>query len=170
MADSIDWVEVSAWAAMITAMGAIVAIWIGNRHASITRSMDLLLRLEGKFDSDRMKDLRVKSANGFLQGKLVDEAYYVLDFFEEAGLLLRMNAINEEILLESFYHSILAYWFTAKKYILELRRTNKELYDNFEFLAGRDLRHARKKTGDDTSKMEDESYWRFFMERETHAS
>jgi hypothetical protein len=166
----IDWAMVSAWAAMVTAVGAIVAIWLQNRHAQITRSLDVLLRLEAKFDSDRMKDLRRKAAAGFLEGKLVDEAYYVLDFFEEEGLLLRMKAIHQKILFESFFHGPMAYWFTAKKHILGLRTTRKELYDNLEHLAMKELEYARVKTGEDTGKMEDESYWKDFILRETQAN
>ena len=161
---------VSSLAAVVAAVGAVVSLWSQNRHARVTRSLDILLRLEAKYDSDRMKALRQKAAIGFLEGRFVDEAFYVLDFFEEAGLLLRMKAIHEEILFESFYHSILAYWFTAKKHILNLRRETVELYDHFEFLAGRDLAYARKKTGETTTKLEDEGYWKSFMERETHAS
>jgi len=170
LAEAIDWVMVSSLAAIVTAVGAVVSLWILNNHARVTRSLDILLRLEAKYDGDRMKELRRKAAAGFLEGKLVDEAYYVLDFFEEAGLLLRMKAIHEEILFESFYHSILAYWFTARRYVLELRRENKELYDHFELLAKRDLVYAKKKTGEDTAKLEDESHWKYFMEREIHAS
>ena len=166
----VDWAMVSAWAAMVTATGAIVAVWLQNRHARITRSLDVLLRLDGKFDSDRMKDLRRKAATGFLEGKFVDEAYYVLDFFEEAGLLLRMKAIHEETLFESLYHSPPAYWYTAKKHILETRGARKELYDNLEYLAERNLDYARKKTGESTDKMEDEAYWKDYVVRETQAS
>ncbi len=170
MVETIDWVMVSSWAAIVTAVGAVVSLWIQNRHARVTRSLDVLMRLDARFDGDRMKELRRKAASGFLEGKLVDEAYYVMDFFEEAGLLLSKHAIHEDILFESFYHSILAYWFTAKRYILDLRKENKELYDHFEFLARRDLLYARKKTGDSAAKLEDESHWRYFMERESHAS
>ena len=170
LVESIDWVMISSWAAIVTATGAIVSLWIQNRHARVTRSLDILLRLEAKYDSERMKELRRRAAGGFLEGRLVDEAYYVLDFFEEAGLLLSKNAIDEDILFESFYHSILAYWFTARKHILELRRENKELYDHFELLAQREVAYAMKKTGDHTTKLQDESHWRYFMERETHAS
>jgi hypothetical protein len=166
----LDWAMVSSWAAMVTAVGALVSVWLQNRHARITRSLDVLLRLDGKFDSDRMKDLRRKAATGFLEGKFVDEAYYVLDFFEEMGLLLRMKAIHERILFESFFHSPPAYWFTAKKYVLEMRRTRKELYDNLEYLSRRELNYARRKTGEDTSKMEDEGYWKDYITRETQAS
>jgi hypothetical protein len=166
----IDWAMVSAWAAMVTAVGAIVALLLQDRHTRITRSLDLLLRLESKFDSERMKGLRRKAAKGLLEGKFVDEAYYVLDFFEEAGLLLRMKAIHEEILFESFFHGPQAYWVTAKKYILEMRGTRKELYDNLEYLAKRELEYARKKTGEGAVKMEDEAYWKDFMVRETGAS
>jgi uncharacterized protein DUF4760 len=161
---------VSSLAALVTAVGAIVSLWIQNGHVRVTRSLDILLRMEAKFDSERMKDLRRKAAKGFLEGKLVDEAYYVLDFFEEAGLLLNKNAIHEDILFESFYHSILAYWFTAKGHIVELRHENKELYDHFELLVKRDLAYAKKKTREETTKLEDESYWKYFMERETRAS
>jgi hypothetical protein len=170
LALDIDWAMVSAWAAMATAVGAIVAVWLQNNHLRITRSIDLLLRLDAKFDSDRMKDLRRRAAKGFVEGKFVDEAYYVLDFFEEVGLLLRMRAIHQEVLFESFFHSPLAYWFTAKKYVLEMRRTRKELYDNLEDLAKKDLDYARKKTGDSSREMEDETYWKDFIIRETQAS
>jgi hypothetical protein len=166
----VDWAMVSAWAAMATAVGAIAAVWLQNNHMKITRSLDLLFRLEGKFDSDRMKDLRRKAAKGFLEGVFVDEAYYVLDFFEEAGLLLRMKAIHEEVLFESFFHSPLAYWFTAKKYVLEMSRTKKELYDNLEYLAMKDLEYARKKTGETSVEMEEEAYWKDFIIREIQAS
>lgn len=155
---------------MVTAVGAIIAVWLQDNHLRITRSLDLLLRLDGKFDSDRMKDLRRKAAKGFLEGTFVDEAYYVLDFFEEAGLLLRMKAIHEEVLFESFFHSPLAYWFTTKKYILEMRRTRKELYDNLEYPAEKDLDYARKKTDESSKEMEDEAYWKAFIVRETQAS
>jgi len=165
----VDWAMVSAWAAMVTAVGAIVAVWLQERHARITRSLDLLLRLDSKFDSDRMKELRRKAATGFLEGKFVDEAYYVLDFFEEAGLLLRMKAIQKEILFESFFHSPPAYWFTAKKYVLEMRRTKKELYDHIEYLAKKELEYAHSKTGESMAKMGEEEYWKDFILRETHA-
>ena len=95
MALEADWAAVSAWAAMVTAVGAIVAAWLQDRHAQITRSLNVLLRPEAKFDSDRMKDLRRRAATGFLEGKFVDEAYYVLDSFEEAGLLLRLKPIHD---------------------------------------------------------------------------
>jgi len=166
----VDWAMVSAWAAMVTAVGALVAVWLQNRHARITRSLDVLLRLDSKFDSERMKDLRRKAATGFLEGTFVDEAYYVLDFFEEAGLLLRMKAIHEEILFESFFHSPMAYWFTAKKYVLRMRQDRKELYDNLEYLTKRELEYARRKTGENAGKMEDEGYWKDFILRETRAS
>ena len=169
MVEGIDWAMVSSWAALVTAAGAVVSLWIQNRHARFTRSLDIFLRLEAKYDTDRMKELRRKAAAGLLEGKLVDEAYYVMDFFEEAGLLLRMKAIQREILFENFYHSILAYWFTAKKLIVELRNESKELYDHFEFLAEQDLVYAKKKTGENPSKLEDASHWRYFMEREGHA-
>jgi len=51
-----------------------------------------------------------------------------------------------------------------------MRRTRKELYDNLEYLAERDLDYARKKTGESTDKMEAEAYWKDFIVRETQAS
>src|SRR5579863_10103434 len=170
MVGTIDWAMVSSWAALVTAAGAVVSLWFQNRHARVTRSLDIFLRLEAKYDSERMKDLRRKASAGLLEGKLVDDAFYVMDFFEETGLLLRMKAIQKEILFENFYHSILAYWFTAKKLIVDLRRENKELYDHFEFLAEQDLVYARKKTGEGISKLQEAASWRYFMERESHAS
>src|SRR5579863_5130196 len=134
MVGTIDWAMVSSWAALVTAAGAVVSLWIQNRHARVTRSLDIFLRLEAKYDSERMKE------------------------------------IQKEILFENFYHSILAYWFTAKKLIVDLRRENKELYDHFEFLAEQDLVYARKKTGEGISKLQEAASWRYFMERESHAS
>ncbi len=170
MAPTIDWSEVSAWAALVTATGAVIALWLQNRSASITRSLDVLLRFEDKFDSERMKGLRRIAARGLLGGKFVDEAYYVMDFFEECGLLLRKGAIHEEILFESFFHSPMAYWFTAKKHVMEMRKENKELYDNFEYLAKRLVLYARKKRGETAPGLETEAYWKGFISRETQAS
>jgi hypothetical protein len=169
LAPIIDWSEVSAWAAMVTATGAVIALWLQNRSAGITRSLDVLLRFEEKFDSERMKGLRRKAARGFQEGKFVDEAYYVLDFFEECGLLLRKRAIHQEILFESFFHSPLAYWFTANRHVTEMRKENKELYDNFEYLVKRLLVYARKKRGESAPEMETEAYWKGFISRETQA-
>jgi len=166
----VDWAAVSAWAAMVTAMGALIAIWLQNRSTAITRSIDVLLRFEDKFDSERMKELRRKAAAGFLEGKFVNEAYYVLDFFEECGLLLRKKAIHEDVLFEGFFHSPLAYWFTSKKYVLEMRKENRELYDNFEYLVKRLLVYARKKRGKSAPELEDVGYWRSFILREKVAS
>jgi hypothetical protein len=170
LALAVDWGEVSAWAAMVTATGAVIAVWLQNRSAGITRSLDVLLRFDDKFDSERMKELRRKAARGFLEGKFVDEAYYVMDFFEECGLLLRKGAIHEEILFESFFHSPLAYWFTAKKHVVEMRKENKELYDNFEYLVKRLLVYARKKRGESAPEMENETFWKSYISRETQAS
>lgn len=164
-----DWSAVSAWAAMTTAVGAITALWLQNRSTAITRSLDMLLRLDEKFDSDRMKELRRKTALGFLEDKMVDEAFYVFDFFEEIGLLLRMKAIHEKILFENFFHSPLAYWFTARKYISQMQETNKELYDNFEYLVMKNLDYAKRKTGENPKAMQNEAYWKDFITRETKA-
>jgi len=163
----IDWLEVSAWAAMITAIGALIAIWLQNRSEAITRSLDMLLRLEEKFDSERMRTLRKATAQGLLEGKLADEAYYVLDFFEEIGLLLRYKAIHVEILFESFYHSPQAYWFSSLKYINEMRVSNKEMYDNFEYLVERELDYASRKTGISTAVMKNQDFWKSYIVRET---
>jgi len=170
LAFDIDWLAVSAWAAMIAAVGALLAIWLQNRSEAITRSLDMLLRLEDKFDSDRMKKLRRTAAQGLLDGKFVDEGYYVMDFFEELGLLLRYRAIHLQILFESFYHSPQAYWFSALKYIKEMRASNNELYDNFEYLVERELEYASKKSGVTSESMMDEAYWKSFIVRETKAS
>jgi hypothetical protein len=170
LALAVDWVEVSAWAAMVTASGAVIALWLQNRSAAITRSLDVLLRFDDKFDSERMKDLRRKAALGFLQGKFVDEAYYVMDFFEECGLLLRKGAIHEEILFESFFHSPLAYWFTANRHVMEMRKQNMELYDNFEYLVKRLLVYARKKRKESSPELETEAFWKGYISRETRAS
>ncbi len=70
---------------------AVGAVRAGRRrsHGVGAEVKQDVLRLDEKFDSDRMKELRRKTALGFLEDKMADEAFYVFDFFEEIGLLLR---------------------------------------------------------------------------------
>lgn len=158
MSFNLDWGEISAWAALATAIAAIVAIWTQNNSTRISLSLDLLFRLEDKFFSDGMKKMRQKAAEGLLKGELVTEALDVMDFFEEMGLLLRKKAIHEDILFESFFHVPLTYWIVGKKYLADTLKKEPEIYYNYAYLVSRHLKYA-KKIGYDIRQLQDESHW-----------
>lgn len=161
-----DWTEVSAWAAMVTGLAAIVSVWAQNNSTRTSLSVDLIFRLNEEFDGPRAKDHRREAAAGLLKGELRSQLYSVLDFFDGAGLLLRRKAIHEDILFENFGQAPLCYWFSAKSL---LEKTDKGVndYANYAYLVERHLKYA-KRTGKDPDAIHDEEHCREFLVEESN--
>lgn len=132
---NIDWNLLSAWAALITAVAAIVALWLQGRWTRFSVSLDLLLRSEDQFrNNEKMLEKRRKAAQALLKGEIVTELDDVLDFFELVGLLMRRGALDEEMVWYSFYTRAIGYWTSAQKYISDVRSKDKTIWMDFEYL------------------------------------
>jgi hypothetical protein len=163
---TLDWNEVSAWAAIAAALAAIVTVWVQNNSTRTTLSVDLIFRLNEEFESPRAKDHRREAAAGLLKVEVRSQLYSVIDFFDGAGLLLRRKAIHEDILFENFGQAPLCYWFSAKA---ALGKAGKGVgdYGNYAYLVTRHLKYA-KRVGRDADALHDEDNIREFLTEESN--
>ena len=64
---SIDYNAVAAYAGLIAAMAAVVAIWLEGRRARFSQGLDILLRMNDTFDSNDFKEKRQTVVNLLLK-------------------------------------------------------------------------------------------------------
>lgn len=76
-----DYNGLTAWAAVATAWVAALALWTQLRSSRFAQGLDLLLRMDERFNSGDMLLARQRAAKGILEGTDV-HVDVVLDFFE----------------------------------------------------------------------------------------
>ncbi|HEV2498823.1 MAG TPA: hypothetical protein VGY31_04490 [Terriglobia bacterium] len=122
---------------LLTAIAALVSSIVAVKSLGASKrslSADLCMRLEDRFDSVHIKSCRSRAAKSLLTHSNVEEAEDVLDFFETTGLLVRLKALNLEMVYSSFFHWANTYWNAAKPHIDLRRKTRKTLWQEFEYL------------------------------------
>lgn len=148
----IDYNPIIAWTGLITAIVSIFALSSENRKWRFSLSIDLLFRLDDKYDTSVMKAFRRNAAKLLLQyqdnnknKEYRDSLDEVLDFFEMIGNLVQRRAINDEMVWHNFSNSIFSYWYFAEKsgYIKEIREQDKSIWEDISY-----LRKAISKFGD----------------------
>ncbi len=99
--------------AVSAALAAAAAAWYGiyrqNKRAALSLSIDLLLKMDDRFNSPLLTNYRKHAAESLLAGKPTDAVDEVLDFFETIGLLVRKGAIEKEMTWSTFFYWILRY-------------------------------------------------------------
>jgi hypothetical protein len=131
---NIDWNIVSNWTAVITACVAILGLILQSKTTKFTLDVDLLVRLEDKFDEEAMLVIRKKAARALLLGNNLDVAGDVFDFFETMGLLLRKGALDQEMATNEFSYWAVSYWMAGQKYIKQVRSKDPNYWINYERL------------------------------------
>lgn len=143
---NINWTMVSAWAALLTALVAIATLWQERRDARFSTSVDLLWRTDDLFRSNqKMLEKRRAAAKGIVKGIVVTELDDVLDFFEMVGHLMRRKALDEEMVWYNYYTRALGYWILAQKYITEVRKDDKTIWMDYEYLVTRLIKVEKRK-------------------------
>ena len=92
---TVDYNAVIAWATLI---GVVVAIWAviaENKRSRFALGVDLIMKLDDRFNSDKMRKSRRSAAISLLNGTNND-ATEVLDFFETIGYFIRRGAIDKK--------------------------------------------------------------------------
>jgi hypothetical protein len=164
---------VIALGGIATGMGAIWAAVLARRQAQVTErslslsergfaeqnervrlnlEVDLLLRLEDRYDGPQMQAIRRRaaryikdnlfSANGSLpEMRDLDDldVRNVLDFYKDLGYFARVGAVTPETVLRTFGIGSFAYWALSKSAIAKEREKWKEpkLYEEWEWLMER---------------------------------
>lgn len=151
-------------AGILTALVLIAALVFAYRQLkdmAKDRHAQILLALSGEWASDTMQRARVTLAKKFQEAqkqnpkdpeaKLAEmlkesvekepevmiELMKVADFYEKLGLLVSKKMIHPpELALEIFLGSIINYWATYEKFIMDIRaiELRPEIYEWFEYL------------------------------------
>lgn len=142
----------AALAAVASAIIAIVALYSEIRRSSFSLGVDILLRLNDRFDSSDMVETRRKVAVACLN-KSWDEVDVddVLDFFEEVGFLSRRHGIDDEVVWHEFYWRLHRYYVIAKSYIDQTRKDDPTIWEDLFHLHQRLMTIEKHKGGSDTS-------------------
>jgi Domain of unknown function (DUF4760) len=141
-------IDLAAWvtaiASLALALVAAVALWVESRRHRFAQSVDLVMKLEERFNSAECRKLRNLAAK-CLRDKLYkdaenpckEDADEVLDFFETVSYLLESGALDERIVWHTFYHWIMGYYQAAEEYIKMKREKESTVWEDFVKLARR---------------------------------
>ena len=129
----VNYISLTAWAAVLTAFVAALALWVQLRSSRFVQGIDLLLRLDDRFNSGDMLVARQRAAKGFLEGTdvYVDP---ILDFFEMLGMLVRKRAIDDQMVWHSFFFWFNSYWHLATARIAMKRTADHTVWAEAAYL------------------------------------
>jgi hypothetical protein len=118
-----------------------------NEHSRLTLELDLLTRLEDRFQSPRFSSSRKNAAkhvldNFFADNDTVEEprlnraTLEVANFFEGVGYFQSRGALQGESVLHSFGQMAQVYWSVLEPAIQKMREENEDpdIYEDFERL------------------------------------
>jgi len=142
--------EVSMLAvAFLTAIGTVIAAGAAASAARSTRASVEMTRfalgvttLRGllpEFDEEPLRRARRLAAAAVTRGEMVTdppseharEAEEVLDFFETLGLLVRLGALDAEMVWHTFYHWVEGWWHAASPLITRERAARPQVWGDF---------------------------------------
>lgn len=162
---SVDFNALAAWAAVVAALAAVVALWTESRRSRFALGVDLILKLDERFNSEEMRRARRAAAKSLLD-KTHTEADEVLDFFEMIGFLARRGALDEKMIWETFFYWIYRYWHCAKEYIERQREGDPTLWANAAHLYKRvvAIEKCERRCSDADMSLKGESSRNFLVE------
>jgi hypothetical protein len=131
----------AGWAALIATGGLIVTIWfqiVEWRRTHASKSLDIVLALEARFQSDEFaqkrrlaaRSLQVGGTDARGQRAICD----VLDFLETLGFLYGRRALDAETIWHFFGHWLLHYYVAAERIIKEEQGRSATLYVELDSL------------------------------------
>jgi hypothetical protein len=130
-----------------------------NERLRLNLALDLLTRLQDRFESPHFRSSRRAAAKYLLDSAIVEDriivaehlnkaAWDVLGFFEEVGYLQRIEALQAEGVRNTFSWFVRPYWLVCKPTVEKFREEWQDpaLYEEVEYLyrlmAGIDLRRG----------------------------
>jgi hypothetical protein len=132
--------------ALIGVITAILSLRSQIKRAKFSQSVDLLLKFEDRFfNTEQMKTARLLASKSLQQGgdSGVDD---VLDFFETIGMLIRKDALDKEMVWNTFFYWLHRYWSAARDYISSQREDDPATWQELTYLHERMIEVERKKT------------------------
>ena len=118
-----------------------------NEHSRLTLELDLLTRLEDRFESPRFSSIRKNAAKHVIDNFLGDDnsvevwrlnraSLEVANFFEAVGYYQRRGALQAEAVLHTFGRIAQGYWAVFEPAIQKMREEYKapDIFEDFERL------------------------------------
>jgi len=161
---TIDYNAIAAYAALATAIVAILTIWYEYRRSRFALGVELIMKLDDRFNSKEMQKKRQIAVES-LPNKGNPSTSEILDFFELIGLLTRRGAIDEEIVWNTFSYSIYYYYYLAREYVKEVRKSDPHMWENLDYLHRR-LDTVNKRRYKDSDLLPSEADLKQFLEEE----
>lgn len=133
---------------IIALVGFFWSIWTyrsAKKRESYKLGLDLILKLNDRFDSGEMRQHRSTAAKALLEktetvNRSVDT---VFDFFEDVGFLLRRSAIDIDAIEEFFSYWVESYFCASIKY--RAKRERDGVWSNFAMVGERLQRFEDRK-------------------------
>ena len=136
---AIDPNKLSAWAAVAGAALALIALLVEAKRSRFQAGVELLLKFNDDFDSDRMKRVRKAAAEAIRKNKAdgvstMGDVDDVLDFFETISLLVRRNAVDKEFTWHTFYYWLHRYCIICASYIMAEQKSDHARWEDLCWL------------------------------------
>lgn len=129
-----DYEAITAWTGLAAAIVAIYALWAESKRHRFSMGIELILRLEDQFSTQRMYTNRRKAACAFRNKNYVEavnEIDEIIDFFEGVGFLVKRGALHRKVVWTFFFSYLFRFWYLAKEYIESERRRDPTLWTEF---------------------------------------
>lgn len=163
----LDYEAITAIAALATSLVAIYAVWAENRRARFSQGIDLLMRLNERFDGQDLKAYRRVAAKYLneprrgvpansdseseqLEKQLEDEGSlaldHVLDFFQYMGVLTRKKVIDVDLAWDQYFYFLNSYYVLARDYVAQCRQAWPDAWEDVDWLHQRLSRVESKRS------------------------
>ncbi len=118
---------------------AVIAVWAirtEGKRVRLALGADLVFRLDERFNSQDMKEMRQSVARNINQSPNLQSPNLqpVLDFFEPIGQLMRNGVLDKELVYCMFFRWIHHYRHLAKDYIANERHNRPQIWEDFLYL------------------------------------
>ena len=131
---TVNYNALAAWAAVVAALAAVVAVILEGRRSRFSLGIDLIFRLDERWASEEMVTARRMAAQSLLHKGPDTGADDVINFFATVGILLRKRALDEEMVWATFFWWFVRYWQAAESYIAAARKADPTIWSSVEFL------------------------------------
>lgn len=145
---------ITAWATIAGVAVAFSALWTEARRSRFRSGVEILLRFNDQFDSEKTRMLRKTAATAIKQSRTpqtntnMKDTDDILDFFETVALLVRRKAIDEVFVWHSFYYWLHRYYLLCQNYIDDSRKKDKARWEDLCWLHPRLDKIERTRGGD----------------------
>lgn len=126
----IDYSAIAAFTGIVALIVTILLRLFESRRSRFSLGIELILKLDERFNSKELRDARRKAAKSLLNKDNTYAADDVLDFFEMIGILVRRGALDEKMVWHIFFAWLHQYCHSAKEHIEAERQKDSTVWED----------------------------------------